>query len=87
MRNKATPSADKVISSPVPRTSSGLRDALFDELESLRSGKTDNRRAVAVAALAVTIVKTVRMELEFARVLPSKGAGASNVPPRLNLGS
>lgn len=38
--------------SPTIRTSAGLRDALFDELDSLRNGTTNPAKANAVAKLA-----------------------------------
>lgn len=49
------------------RTSSGLRDALFDELDLLRNGKSDSGRASAVSKLAVQIINSARMEVEFQR--------------------
>lgn len=52
------------------RTSAGLRDALFDELDSLRSNQSDPKRAMAVAKLAQQIVNTVDIEL---RVLQASG--------------
>lgn len=48
---------------PVVRTSAGLRDALFDELDRLRNGKTNATNANAVARLADQVVNTVQMEL------------------------
>jgi hypothetical protein len=48
---------------PVIRTSAGLRDALFDELDRMRCGKTNATNANAVARLAGEIVNTVTMEL------------------------
>ncbi len=47
------------------RTSAGLRAVLFDELDDLRAGRSDPKKALAVAALAKTIVDSVRMELDF----------------------
>lgn len=49
---------------PVVRTSAGLRDALFDELDRMRSGETSAANANAVARLADQVVNTVRMELD-----------------------
>lgn len=48
----------------VSRTSAGLRDAIFDELDSIRNGTSNPTRANAVAKLAGSIVETVRMEIE-----------------------
>lgn len=47
------------------RTSQGLRDILFDEIEELRSGNGDPWRALAVSQLAKQIVSTVRAEMNF----------------------
>ena len=49
------------------RTSQGLRDILFNEIEELQNGTGDPRRAVAVSNLARQIIGTVRVELDFAR--------------------
>ena len=48
----------------VNRTSAGLRDAIFDELDAIRNGSSNPTRANAVAKLAGSIVETVRMEIE-----------------------
>lgn len=50
-------------STPVVRTSAGLRDALFDALDGLRNGTTNAATANAVAKLADQVVQTVHMEL------------------------
>lgn len=52
---------------PVVRTSAGLRNALFDELDGIRAGTSNTARANAVAKLAGQLVETVRMELEVHR--------------------
>ena len=49
------------------RTSKGLRDVLFDEIESLRSGDGDPSRALAVANLAKQVINTVKVELDYHR--------------------
>lgn len=49
------------------RTSAGLRDVIFDELDGLRQGTTNPTKANAVAKLAMTVVETVRMEIEVAK--------------------
>lgn len=48
----------------VERTSAGLRDALFDELDELRNGRSDPGRANAVAKLATSVIATVTMEMD-----------------------
>jgi hypothetical protein len=47
------------------RTSIGLRDALFDEIDALRRGDGDPHRAIAVSKLASTILDTVRVEMQY----------------------
>jgi hypothetical protein len=48
------------------RNSAGLCDALFDEFDLLRNGKSDPHRAAAVAKLAVQIINTKKLEIEAA---------------------
>jgi hypothetical protein len=47
------------------RTSVGLRDALFDEIDSLREGSSNAARARSLAMLANTALKSVEVEIEF----------------------
>jgi hypothetical protein len=49
------------------RTSRGLRDTLFDELDMLRNGESDPLRAAAVAKLAVQIINTAMIEVHLSR--------------------
>jgi hypothetical protein len=49
---------------PTVRTSAGLRNALFDELDMLRNGETNPAKANAVAKLADQVIATVKMELD-----------------------
>jgi hypothetical protein len=49
------------------RTSAGLCDALFEEFDLLRNGRSDPHRAAAVAKLAVQIINTKRLEIEAAQ--------------------
>ena len=81
---KATPSLDNI-----ERTSVGLRDALFDELDLLRSGEGNAQRAQAVAKLSSQIVSSVKMELDFARFANAGQTKASSKsgPATLALGS
>lgn len=75
---------------PVVRTSAGLRDALFDELDRMRSGETNATNANAVARLADQVVNTVHMELEVHRHLarlPDAKIAAISMPEPLGLGS
>lgn len=65
-------------SDPVARTSAGLRDAIFDEIDAIRSGNSNPTRANAVAKLATGIVETVRMEIEVHRHLKQHSATVSD---------
>lgn len=65
---------------PVNRTSAGLRNALFDEIDALRRGEGDPQRALAVAQLAKGILQTAKLEYQF------KQAGAGMAPVPLQLG-
>lgn len=49
------------------RTTKGLRDILFDEIEQLRTGDGDAQRAMAVANLAKQIINIAKVELDFHR--------------------
>lgn len=62
------------------RTTHGLRDILFDEIERMQGDDADPTRATAVANLAKQIVGTAKVELEFHRtlaMLSEKGAPVS----------
>lgn len=58
---------------PVVRTSAGLRNALFDELDGLRAGTTNPARANAVAKLADQVMATVQMEMDVQKHLTKHG--------------
>ncbi|MDE2104144.1 MAG: hypothetical protein KGL39_43305 [Patescibacteria group bacterium] len=77
------------IPAPVVRTSAGLRNALFDELDSIRNGTSNTARANAVAKLAGQLVETVRMELEVHKhmtKLPAKEPQKPLAIPAVPLG-
>jgi hypothetical protein len=80
---------DKSMNNKIVRTSLGLRDMLFDELDALREGKTNPQRASAVAKLAVQIINSVRIEIDHQRhVLSVMDAGSKVTPSAaLQLGS
>lgn len=59
--------AETAIVKDAERTSAGLRGALFDELDGLRKGTSNATKANAVAKLCMTIVETVRVELDVAK--------------------
>lgn len=51
------------------KTTEGLREMLFDELILLRSGKIDQSRARATANIARQIIESIRVQVQFQRVL------------------
>lgn len=77
----------------VSRTSAGLRDALFDEIDAIRNGSSNPTRANAVAKLATGIADTVRMEIEVAKHMRGAAgvvetvASTANKPSALQLGA
>lgn len=76
----------EIQTTPVVRTSAGLRDAIFDEIDAIRAGKSNPTRANAVAKLATGIVETVRMELEVQRHLRNSPAASSAELPATAMG-
>lgn len=63
------------------RTSSGLRNALFDEIDSLRNGESNPSRARSLSMLANTALKSVEVEIEFHKYVSdaSKASGAAKI--------
>lgn len=53
----------------VERTTVGLRDAIFDEIDRLRNGTTTPQKASAVCKAANAIVATVKLELDYSRLI------------------
>lgn len=58
----------------ITRTTSGLREALFDQMDSLRDGKTTPHVSASMAKLAVQIINSVRLEIEYQRHIASTPA-------------
>lgn len=52
-----------------------LRQALFEEIESLRQGKSDANRAMAVSKLAAQVVNSVSVEVKFMEVTGARMPG------------
>jgi len=63
---------------PVDRTTRGLAQALFEELESLRNGNSTPQAARAKASLANTICTISRLEMDFARFVNASRASDDN---------
>jgi len=74
---------------PMERTSAGLRNALFDEIDMIRSGSSNPARARALATLANTCLKSVLVEIEYHKYvndITNKKAGIAKLGS-LELGS
>jgi hypothetical protein len=63
----------------VSRTSLGIREMLFEELDALRNGKSSPQRANALAKISSQILSTVKTELEYASFLRSSGGSIDHV--------
>jgi hypothetical protein len=61
------------------RTSKGLVEALFDELDALKEGKSTPQNARAKASLANTICQVTRLEMEYARFVTDARAAKDQV--------
>lgn len=76
------------MSKKTSRSTQGLRDILFDEIEELRTGNGDPTKSLAVANLARQIIGTAKVELDFHRVMMSAAeAGKPVTLGNLQLGS
>jgi hypothetical protein len=62
----------------INRTSSGLRDALFQEWDSLNNGSSNPKMATAKAGLAKQIINSVKVEIEFVSHVRSAQDGQIN---------
>jgi hypothetical protein len=56
------------------RTSKGLSNAMFEELDKLRSGESTPQQARAKASIANTICTVSRLEMDFARFVSASRA-------------
>lgn len=53
----------------VPKTVEGLRDALFDEINSLRTGGGNLQRARVLAQLSSQIIDSMRVQIQHGRLM------------------
>lgn len=51
--------------SPINRSTSGLRETIFQEMEALRAGESTWQRARSMAMLANTVLDSVKTEVEY----------------------
>ena len=70
------------------RDTSTLRDILFDELEGLRDGSSEPKRAAAVAKLAAQIISTAKVEMDYHKLsMRAKAAGEELLLGSMDLGA
>jgi hypothetical protein len=74
------------------RTGEGLRNLLFDEIDALREGTGDRRRAITICSLASQIISAAKLEIEYEQQQSLKGTAeratiADHKPSTLRLGS
>ena len=55
----------------IKKTTKGLRDALFKEIELLQSGTVNQQRSIAVSKLSSQILTSIRLELDYQRFVKS----------------
>lgn len=70
----------------VAKTSRGLAQAMFEELEMLRSGESTPQQARAKASIANTICTISRLEMDFARFVSASRAEESDAMKALPMG-
>lgn len=56
----------------IPKTTEGLRDALFDEINALRAGKSNVQQARALCQLADKVIDSIRVQIQYGRLLNDK---------------
>lgn len=70
----------------IERSSSGIRETLFREIEGVRAGRVTPQRAAAVANLCRQIIASAKLDIEFQRFV-SEGQGDAPAKDRLALTS
>lgn len=53
----------------IPKTTEGLREALFDEINGLRDGTTTPTRARLICQAAARIIDSIRVQIQHNKVL------------------
>lgn len=59
----------KEVSTPVIKSTEGLRDALFDEINMIRAGTGNEKRARAIALMASRIIDSIRVQIQYGKLL------------------
>ena len=63
----------------VTRTSKGLQDTLFDEIDRLRDGSTTPQSARTIASLANGVIQAARLEMDHTRFVSDQRKTAGTV--------
>lgn len=72
---------DKVV-----RSSQGLRDMLFDELDKLRNGEASPQRVNVLAKASSQIISTVRLEMDLLKYATGLGKKDQTKLPSVSMG-
>ena len=67
----------------INRSTAGLREYLFEELEMIKNGESNAQRASAVSKISSQILTSVRLEMEYIRFVKQEGLEDSYIVPRL----
>ena len=59
----------------IKRNTTGMKEALFDELDSLRKGDSTPQKARAVSCLVGGVIAATRIEMDYARFIADKNSG------------
>lgn len=71
MKKRSSKTAAKAVAK-IERSFTGLRDALFDELDALRAGTAKPDRANAVSRLASEVSRSVSVQIDVIRLSGGK---------------
>lgn len=79
--------APKLPTSQIARSTSGLRSALFEEMEALRNGNSNAQRARSVAMMANSILQSVQVEIEYHKYVSANKTRIEGEPKVVRLGT
>lgn len=69
---------------PIARSTSGIREALFDEFDALRNGTTTVQRCNAMSKLSSALLGTWQLEIEVSKLLNKGGVRPTfNAPKQI----
>lgn len=72
---------------PIARSTSGLREVIFEEMEALRNGTSNPQRARSMAAMANSILQSVQVEIEYHKYVNSGGRQVAGAQKTVALGT